>query len=484
MQSIKKSFPTIIALLFSITVFIFNPFNLNNDANKVLAIGCLMVLFWVFEVLPMPVVALFPLVLFPLFGIAKIDEVASPYANSVIFLFMGGFMIGLAIEKWDLHKRIALNIVKFTGTSGNKIILGFILATGFLSMWLSNTATAMMMFPIALSVIKVMEDNHEGDGKISNVGICILLAIAYAANFGGIATLIGTPPNVAFSAYINKNYSYTISFVDWMMVCAPISILLMMSLYFLMTRFLYPNHIKQNKRTTELINQEVRNLGKFSVAEKRVLFVFVLTAFLWITKDIINKFQTALKLDDTIIAMFGALLLFFIPSKDPTGESKKLLEWHDTSRMAWGILILFGGGITLANQLEKAGIISELGQWLAHFSNFGVFWLVLIIVIISIFLSEVMSNVAQVIVFAPVIGGIANALHVSPLLLGIPMALSASAASMLPMGTPPNAIVFGSGKLQLKDMVRTGFIMNIIAIILITLFSWFVIPHMNGIPIK
>lgn len=484
MQSIKKSFLTIIALIISISVFIFNPFNLNSDANKVLAIGCLIVLFWIFEVLPMPVVALLPLVLFPLFGIAKIDEVASPYANSVIFLFMGGFMIGLAIEKWNLHKRIALNIVKVTGTSGNKIILGFILATGFLSMWLSNTATTMMMFPIALSVIKVMEDNHDGVGKISNMGVCILLAIAYAANFGGIATIIGTPPNVAFSAYINKNYDYSISFMDWMMVCAPVALLLMLSLYFVMTRFLFPNHIKQNDRTTELINQEIRNLGKFSIAEKRVLFVFALTAFLWITKDLINTFQTALKLDDTIIAMVGALLLFFIPSKDEIGESKKLLEWHDTSKMAWGILILFGGGITLANQLEKAGIISELGQWLAHFSNFGVFWLLLIIVVVSIFLSEVMSNVAQVIVFAPVIGGIANALHISPLLLGIPMALSASAASMLPMGTPPNAIVFASGKLQLKDMVRTGFIMNIIAIILITLFSWFVIPHMDSIPIK
>lgn len=484
MPSIKKYLTTSFAFLIPILVFFFNPFNLNTEANKVLSIGILMVLFWVLEILPMPVVALFPLVLFPLFSIAKLDEVAAPYANSVIFLFMGGFMIGLAIEKWDLHKRIALNIVKITGTSGNKIILGFILSTGFLSMWLSNTATTMMMFPIALSVIKVLEENHEGSGKISNMGICILLAIAYAANFGGIATIIGTPPNVAFSAYINKNYNHTISFVDWMMVCAPIAFFLMISLYYVMTRFLFPNHILKNERTTELINNEIKNLGKFSIAEKRVLFVFVLTASLWITKDIINSLQNKLKLDDTIIAMFGALLLFMIPSKDETNENKKLLEWHDTSKMAWGILILFGGGITLANQLEKAGIIAQLGQWVANFSNFGVFWLILLIVVISIFLSEVMSNVAQVIVFAPVIGGIADALHVSPLLLGIPMALSASAASMLPMGTPPNAIVFGSGKLQLKHMVTTGLIMNIIAIIIITLFSWFVIPYMNSIPVK
>lgn len=483
-QVIKNNIGFIIGIFLFLFFLFANPLSVNVTASKVLAIAVLMIVLWVSEALPMPVVALFPIVLFPLFKVASMEETAAPYANSVIFLFMGGFLIGLAIEKWDLHKRIALNIVKKTGTSGNRIILGFILSTGFLSMWLSNTATTMMMFPIALSVIKVMELNHEGDGNISNMSVCILLAIAYAANFGGMATIIGTPPNVAFSAFINKKYNYNIQFSDWMMVCTPIAILLMFALYIVTTKFLYPNHIKSSLKTARLIQNEINLLGKLSKPEKKVLVVFIMTAFLWIVKDLINAQQKLIKLDDTMIAMVGALLLFIIPSSDKNGKSKTLLEWKDTAKMAWGILILFGGGITLANQLEKAGLIEMLGVWLAQFSNFGTFWLILIIVIISIFISEVMSNVAQVIVFAPVIAGISDALHVSPLLLGIPMALSASAASMLPMGTPPNAIVFGSGKLQLKQMVKTGFVMNIIAIILITLISWVFIPYMNDIPVK
>lgn len=481
MLTIRNNIRTILCILLFLFFLIFNPLSLSITAAKVLAIAILMVALWVSEALPMPVVALFPIVLFPLFKIASIEETTAPYANSVIFLFMGGFLIGLAIEKWNLHKRIALNIIKRTGTSGNKIILGFILSTGFLSMWLSNTATTMMMFPIALSVIKVMEDNHDGNGNISNMSVCILLAIAYAANFGGIATIIGTPPNVAFSAFINKKYNYNIQFSEWAMVCTPIAIFLMLSLYIVTTKFLYPNHIKSSDKTTRLIQNEINLLGKLSAPEKKVLIIFILTATLWIIKDLINTQQKLIKIDDTMIAMFGALLLFIFPSNDVNKTSSKLLEWKDTSKMAWGILILFGGGITLANQLEKAGLIEMLGVWLAQFSNFGIFWLILIVVIISIFISEVMSNVAQVIVFAPVIAGISDALHISPLILGIPMALSASAASMLPMGTPPNAIVFGSGKIQLKQMIKTGFVMNIIAIVVITIICYFLVPLMSKI---
>jgi sodium-dependent dicarboxylate transporter 2/3/5 len=460
----------VLALLF----FYVNPLALNEHAAKVLAIAALMVFWWITEALPLPAVALVPIVLFPLLNIASLEETTAPYAHPIIFLFMGGFMIGLAIEKWNLHKRIALSIVRLTGTSGNKIVLGFILATGLLSMWLSNTATTMMMFPIALSVIHVMKTNENVGGNIGNFSITLLMAIAYAANFGGIATIIGTPPNVAFVGFMEKKYAYSIDFTSWMLLCLPIAILLMMSLYWVMTRLLYPNHIKSSEATRKLIHDELNELGPLSVAEKRVLIIFSITAFLWITKALINKIGF-IKLDDSIIAMMGALALFIMPSGMKNGKGSVLLDWTDTKNMAWGILILFGGGITLAHSLETAGLIEQLGQWLAKFSGNGLM-LIFTITVISIFLSEVMSNVAQVIVFAPVIAGLADALGMNPLMLGIPMTLAASCAGMLPMGTPPNAIVFSSGLIRLHHMTTTGFIMNLISIFLITLFSWFLLP--------
>ncbi len=476
-----RSYRQLISILLGVVLFcvfaFLNPFQLSPQATKVAAIAVLMITWWVAEAMPMPIVALLPLVLFPLLGIAKIDEAAAPYANPIIFLFLGGFMIGLAIEKWNLHKRIAMNIVRITGTSGNRIILGFIIATGFLSMWLSNTATTMMMFPIAMSVIKVMEDNHKGPGDLHNLSICLMMAIAYSANLGGIATIVGTPPNVAYVAFLEKHNGYTFDFWQWMLICTPVSVILLFCLYVVMVKILYPNRIPFDGLAKKIIKEELRKLGKISTPEKRVLFVFVLTATLWITRGFINNIQTLFKLDDTIIALFGAVLLFIIPSRAHNGESKQLLEWSDTTHMAWGILLLFGGGISLATQLEKAGLIELLGQWIAGFATGG-FWLVFIVAIVSIFISEVMSNVAQVIVFAPVVAGIAEALHVNPLQLGMAMTLGASCAGMLPMGTPPNAIVFASHRLKLKHMVTTGFIMNMISAVLISLFCWYLLPVM------
>lgn len=473
------------AVLF-LFMFMIDPFGVGPDAAKVLAVAALMITWWVTEALPMPVVALVPLVLFPLLKIAAIKEVASSYGDSIIFLFMGGFMIGLAIEKWNLHKRIALTIVNITGTSGDRIVLGFILATGFLSMWLSNTATTMMMYPIAASVIHVVKENHNGKGRFDYFALSIMLAIAYASNFGGIATIIGTPPNVAFVGYIQEKYNYTIQFADWAMICAPVSILLLLSLYFVSTKILFPNKLTADTATTELLRNELRQLGPLQSGEKRVLFIFATTALLWIFKDLINLgfekewIQSVfgkVKLDDTIIAMIGGISLFIIPSGPSTGSpSVRILDWSDTSKMAWGILLLFGGGIALASALEKAGLIQQLGNWVAGFSGSGGLMLVFMVALVSLFVSEVMSNIAQVIVFSPVIAGIADAMGINPLLLGIPMTLGASCASMMPMGTPPNAIVFASGHIKLGQMVKAGFVMNLIAVILITLFSWLVIP--------
>ena len=477
MSIISKPKIKIISLLAGVAIafllWLVNPFNVDTDALKVLAVAGLMITWWVTEALPMPVVALLPLILFPLFKIASMEDTAAPYANPVIFLFMGGFMIGLAIEKWNLHRRIALSIIRLTGTSGDRIVLGFILATGLLSMWLSNTATTMMMFPIAVSVIHVMRENNKGDGNIANFSLTIMLAIAYASNFGGIATIIGTPPNVAYVGYIEKKYSFNVDFLSWMLICTPLAILLLISLYWVMVKWLFPNRIKSDFATKQLIKDELAALGPVSNNEKRVLVIFISTALLWITKDIINVTQSVIKLNDTIIAVIGAVALFICPAEGEKSDS--MLEWEDTQKMAWGILLLFGGGISLATRLENAGLMQQLGQWLSQFAG-NQFILVLVITIVTIFLSEVMSNVAQVIVFAPVVSSMADAIGMNPLLLGIPMTLAASCASMLPMGTPPNAIVFASGHIKLKQMTKAGFVMNIVAVILITLFCWFLLP--------
>jgi sodium-dependent dicarboxylate transporter 2/3/5 len=473
----RSSLPALlIGLLLFVGLLLINPFGLDVKASRIVAVAVLMICWWITEALPMPVVALIPLVLFPLLGIAQIGETAAPYANEVIFLFMGGFLIGLGIEKWNLHKRIALNIVRVTGTSGNRIILGFIMATGFLSMWLSNTATTMMMFPIAASVITVVNDSEVPARHSRNFALCIMLAVAYASNFGGIATIIGTPPNVAYASFINKKYGVDLSFTSWMAVCLPIALILLFSLYGVMVHWLYPNHIRPNAAMKQMIDRELRALGPLRAPEKRVLFVFVLTAMLWITRDLVNQLKW-FRLDDNMIAIFGALLLFIIPSGDRSpGKSARILDWKDTGSMAWGILLLFGGGITLAAQLEKAGLITLLGTWIAGFSGSNLLLIIIVVTTVSIFMSEVMSNIAQVIVLAPVVSGIADAIGINPFLLGVPMTLAASAASMMPMGTPPNAIVFASGHIGIRQMMKTGLVMNVIAIILIVLFSYWVLP--------
>ena len=469
----------IIAALF---LFYFNPFYLEPKASKTLAIAGLMIIWWMTEALPLPVTALLPLVFFPLLGIATPGETASPYANPIIFLFMGGFMLGLAIEKWNLHRRIALNIVKQTGTSGDRIILGFILATGLLSMWLSNTATTMMMFPIALSVIHVIRENNNGkEGNLNNFSLVLMLVVAYAANLGGIATIIGTPPNVAFAGIIKARYNYSIGFVDWFLLAMPLSLLLLFTLYIVMTKILFPNKMKADNATRKLIRDEIIQLGPMGTEEKRVLIIFACTAFLWITRELINKLSfiqsAGIKLDDTIIAMMGALALFICPASNKNSLSKNILEWGDTQKMAWGILILFGGGISLASAMERAGLIEAVGVWMAQFGGNG-FLLVLIVTFVSLFLGELMSNIAQVIVFGPVICSMADAMGINPLIVGIPMTLGASCAGMFPMATPPNAIVFSSGYIPLNKMIKAGFVMNIIAVVLITLFCWFLLPHL------
>lgn len=467
----SKPFVVVLCVLGALSMYWLNPLGVKPEAAKVIGLAVLLITLWISEAIPMPVTALLPLVLFPLLRVATIRLTAAAYANEVIFLFMGGFLLGLAIEKWNLHRRIALNIVKLTGTSGDRIILGFIVATGLISMWLSNTATTMMMFPIALSVVKVMEQSHAHKVGLKNFSLSIMIAIALASNFGGVATLIGTPPNVAYAGFVNERYHYNIGFANWMVVCTPLALLLLFSLYLVMVKWLYPNGMKRDAATTTLIHQEVAALGPYTKAEKRVLVVFGCTAVLWITKDIINQLGW-FALDDSMIALIGATTLFLMPSGK---EEEPLLLWSDTKNMAWGILLLFGGGLALAGALERAGLIEQLAAWIARF-GFNSFMLIFLVTLVSLFVSEVMSNIAQVLVFAPVVSGLAESAGIHPLLLGIPMTLAASCASMLPMGTPPNAIAFSSGYIRLKDMTRVGLVMNVIAVILITLFCWLLLP--------
>jgi sodium-dependent dicarboxylate transporter 2/3/5 len=483
-KSYKHQVFIVISILLSFVLFAVNPLQLDVKAAKVLAIAFLVIFLWITEAIPMAASALLPLILFPLLNIMPVKEVAKSYGDPIIFLFMGGFFLGLAIEKWNLHKRIALNIVRLSGTNGNSIILGFVIATGTISMWLSNTATTMMLFPIATSVIFVIKENHT-QGNQQNFSIALMLVIAYASNLGGIATIIGTPPNVAYVGFIKDKLNHSIDFFDWMKLVMPLSIALLLLLYVVTTRFLYPNKMEKSEATANYIKEEINKLGKMSATEWRVLLIFLITAFLWITQSIWNKlFQ--LKLDDAMIALIGAVLLFAIPSSIKKDEAENsvylpILDWNDTKRMAWEILILFGGGLALAKGLEEAGLIQLLGKVLAQIAPDNLFLLILLITTLSIFISEVMSNVAQVIIFAPVVTALAVSLNIHPLLLGIPMCLGASCAGMLPMGTPPNAIAFSSGHIALKDMLKTGFVMNIISILFISLACYFFLPLLMNI---
>ncbi|OYZ01651.1 MAG: hypothetical protein B7Y37_05690 [Sphingobacteriia bacterium 28-36-52] len=493
-QRYKKEIAMLIGLVIALLFYFFNPFSLAPKSVTVLSIAFAMISWWVLEAAPLAVVALVPIVVFPLLGIATVKEVTKSYSDSTIFLFMGGFFIALAIEKWNLHKRIALGIINITGTNGDRIILGFILATCFLSLWLSNTATTMMMLPIAGSVIHVINKHHNKEGNIKNFSLVLMLSIAYASNFA-LGTIIGTPPNVAYVAHISERFNYTIGFTNWMLVFMPLTIVMILGLYWVMVKWLYPNKISHSVEGKAFIQEELAKLGKISLSEKRVLIIFGITVFLWIAKDLINGIQKVMVLDDAIIAMAGGLTLFIVSSgtklnKDLTNEQaeepnikevenhNRLLEWEDTNKMAWGILLMFGGGIALAKALEDAKLLQQLGTYIASFSSTNLLLMILVVTTLSVFLSEVMSNVAQVIVLAPVISSVAIALNMDPLSLGIPMTLGASVASMLPMGTPPNAIVFASGYVKIKDMIKTGFVLNIICIIIITLFCWLLQPYL------
>jgi sodium-dependent dicarboxylate transporter 2/3/5 len=464
-------------ILFFVLLLIPHPNGVSPEGWKVIALAVFMLAWWVSEAVPIAVTSLLPMLLLPMMGVTTLNKAAAPYSNPVVYLFMGGFVIALAMERWNLHRRIALNIVRLTGTNADGILFGFILATALISMWISNTATAIMMLPIALSVIDLLRRRISTamEKGMDRFALTMMLGIAYASSIGGMATIIGTPPNVVFAGYMRETFDIEVSFAEWFVVGFPFSMLLLLLTYLVVVKWMYPNRLGKFSGARELLEEELAELGPVSKGEKRTLWVFLLAAVCWIFQAQINQLLPFLKLSDTAVALAAAVLLFVVPVDWP--QNKFLLEWKDTEKLPWGILLLFGGGLSLADSLAETGIIGLIGNQFAGLSTAG--WLVILgLSTVSLFLTEVMSNVALVTIFLPVVGGIAVGMGIPPEEMCIPVTLAASGAFMLPMSTPPNAIVFASGHLQIAQMVRVGFVLNIVSVLLVTLFVKTLLPYL------
>ncbi len=456
--------------IFTVLLFLFG----ESDIGRVLALAAWMITWWITEAAPIPVTALLPLVLLPYLGIFTVAESTAPYASPIIFLFMGGFMIALGLEKHNLHQRIALNLIKITGTSGNGIILGFMIATALLSMWISNTATTVMMLPIATSVVQLLLKDNEMNKSDKRFALGLMLSIAYAANIGGTMTIIGTPPNVVMTGYLSELVEFEMNFSQWLPIGLPAGLSILVCTYFLITRVLFSNGIRKIEGSHALIQDKLQSLGKFSKEEKLVTFVFTLTALCWVFKPNINVLIGYPFLSDATTAMAGGILKFIMPINFK--KSKFLVRWEDTQRLPWGILILFGGGMTLAKGMEKSGIIQVIGEYVAQNSELGILSLIAIVTTIVLFMTELMSNVALVTIFIPVIIGVAGGLGINPLYLVIPATIASSCAFMMPISTPPNAIVFASGHIKIRDMMRAGVLLNIVSILILVLIGKWLVP--------
>jgi len=403
-----------------------------------------------------------------------VNDVGANYGSSIVFLFFGGFVLALGLEKVNLHRRIALTIIKKTGTSPNKVILGFMIATAFMSMWISNTASTVVMLPIALSVINLLIDQQESSTKQTrNFALSVMLGIAFSANAGGIATVIGTPPNSVLIGLLENEYQIQISFVKWMAIGLPFAIVMITIIYLVLVYGMFSTKGLQFSASQEVIDDELEKLGPIKPKEKQVLWVFGIVVSLWIFRTLINLVFPGLRLSDTVISIFGALALFAIPFDLKKGDF--ILEWKDTQKLSWGILILFGGGLALAKGMSTTGIVSLITTYIAD-GNFSILLTAAFLIILMLFMTELMSNVALVAVLAPVVAGIALGLEIPLLYLLIPVTMASSCAFMLPMATPPNAIVFASGFIKVHEMARVGIIINCIAVVLLIAIFEYVLP--------
>ncbi|MEM6628467.1 MAG: SLC13 family permease [Bacteroidota bacterium] len=459
-------------LLFALCKTFFHPEGLTPEANSVLATTLWMAAWWITEAIPISVTALLPMVLFPLTNGLDIGTTAAAYGHKYIFLYMGGFILAIAIENWNLHRRIALNTIRVIGSNQSLIVLGFMLATAGLSMWISNTATSVMMLPIAMAVISQLRDNpltQENETQI--FGKALMLAIAYSASIGGMATKIGTPPNLVLLGTIEEMYGIEVSFYEWFRVGFPISIFLLGICWWYLTQIAFKMKDQSFPGGVKEILRLLKEMGKMKYEEKIVLSVFVGTALLWIFRSYFQTFFP--KLDDSVIAMMSSITLFLLPNKS---RDRALITWEEAVKMPWGIILLFGGGMALAAGFKTSGLANWIGSQLSLLQGLEIFLTVLILVAAVNFLTEITSNLATTAMLLPILGGMALALDIHPFYLMISATLAASCAFMLPVATPPNAVVFGSGYLRIPDMVKNGIWMNLISILIISVFTYFLLP--------
>lgn len=468
------------------------PDGLSQPAMYAAAIAALMAIWWLSEAIPIAATALVPVAVAPSLSVTGVSEVTQHYANPLLFLFLGGFVIAMAMERWNLHRRIALLILKQVGFRPSSLVGGFIAATAFLSMWVSNTATATMMLPIALSLVNLLRNEKEGpragtvgketdgDGPIPlepsvrNFAFSLLFGIAFGASIGGIGTLIGTPPNALLVAYLASNFGVSIGFGQWMVVGVPFATIMLMLCWMVLTRIVYPLENTLPSAACEALQQDMDALGPMSRGEKSVALVFLLTAFLWLSKPLINAVLPGLHLSDASIAVMAAIALFSIPVK--ARENLYVLDWKAALRLPWGVLLLVGGGLALGALINDSGLAVWIAGNAGAFPHFPVIVQIALIALVVSMISHLTSNTATVATFLPLVATYALGEGIDPVFLAVPVALAASCAFMSPVATPPNAIVFASGFLTVGDMVRAGVVMNVVALVMITLFAMILVP--------
>jgi sodium-dependent dicarboxylate transporter 2/3/5 len=469
-------------LVFMLILLLPSPESMSGEAMRVVAVTALMAIFWITEAIPIAATALMPIALFPVLNVMPTAKVTGAYGNHLIYLFLGGFLLAVAIEKWNLHKRIALRTVLLIGVTPQRIILGFMIATAFLSCWISNTATAMLMVTIAMAVLNQLAAanrliSERGDIKQTNFGLALMLGIAYAASIGGVATLVGTPPNAIFAGIVEKQLGYTVGFAQWMMFATPLSIIMLALTWLYLTKLAYPNDIEGLPGGKAAIQKSLKELGAMSRQEKSVLAVFSFVVAAWLFRGLL-EFDFLKEVTDSSVAICGAVLLFIIPADLKKGEF--LLDWKTAVRIPWDIILLFGGGFALAAAFASTGLTAWVGQELTILHGATTLLIVLVVVVIVIFLTEVTSNTATASLLLPIMAGFAMATDVPVLSLMAGVALAASFAFMLPVATPPNAIVFSSRQVTIPQMAKAGLALNILGTALITLFVVYVLPFVIG----
>ncbi len=455
------------ALLFVVLLVVPAPEGMSASAMKVAALTALMATWWITEAIPIPVTSLLPIVLLPLLGVSNSGAATAPYAHPLVFLFLGGFLLARAMEVHELHRRIALETIALVGSTPERIVLGFMIATAVLSMCVSNTACAMMMVPIGSAVIA----RAQSDDKA--FGTALMLGIAYAASIGGVATLIGTPPNVVMAGMLDQMYGVKIGFASWMLVGVPLSVVMLGVTWWLLVRVIYRPASESIGGARDVLRAERRQLGPISRGEKRVLAIFATVALAWILRGLVPLPEALAAVDDTTIAIAGALALFVVPSGSQEGA---LLAWKDARDVPWGVLLLFGGGLSLAGAFSSSGLAAYLAGRFASLEGVAGVVAVGAVVLFTIFLTEVTSNTAVATLMTPILGPVALVLGVHPVVLIAGACMAASYAFMLPVATPPNAVVFASGTVTIRQMARAGFLLNLTGAILITAVAWWLIP--------